>query len=90
MLIVTAIYAGELVWRERDTRIEDITDSMPAPTWLGFLAKLVALFGLQVVLMLVVLRVQHRRAARQGLHATSSSAHYLFELFVAAAARASC
>ena len=52
VLIVTAIYAGELVWRERDTRIEDIADSMPAPTWLGFLAKFAALAGLQVALML--------------------------------------
>ena len=45
VLIVTAIYAGELVWRERDTRMEDITDSMPAPTWLGFLAKFATLAG---------------------------------------------
>ena len=43
MLIVTAIYAGELVWRERDARMDEIADSMPAPTWLGFLAKFVAL-----------------------------------------------
>ena len=64
VLIVTAIYAGELVWRERDTRIEDITDSMPAPTWLGFLAKFAALVGLQVVLHARGARVQPRRAAR--------------------------
>jgi len=55
VLIVTAIYAGELVWRERDTRIEDITDSMPAPTWLGFIAKLVTLVALQLVLLLAIL-----------------------------------
>ena len=55
VLVVTAIYAGELVWRERDTRMEDITDSMPAPTWLGFLRQVRALFVLQAVLMGVVL-----------------------------------
>ena len=69
VLIVTAIYAGELVWRERDTRIEDITDSMPAPTWLGFLAKLLTLVVLQAVADGRRARVQHRRAAREGLHA---------------------
>jgi ABC-2 type transport system permease protein len=54
-LIITAFYAGELVWRERDARIAGIADSLPAPTWLGFAAKLLALMGVQAVLQVVVL-----------------------------------
>ena len=81
VLIVTAIYAGELVWRERDTRIEDIADSMPAPTWLGFLAKLLALAGLQVALMLVVLVCSLGVQLAKG-YTNFELGHYFFDLFV--------
>lgn len=81
ILIVTAIYAGELVWRERDTRIEDIADSMPAPTWLGFVAKLGALVALQAALMVVVLVCSIGSQLAQGF-TNIELPHYLFELFV--------
>ncbi len=81
ILVVTAIYAGELVWRERDTRMEDITDSMPAPTWLPFLSKLLALLSLQVVLTLVVLVCSIAVQLVKG-YTRIELPHYLFELFV--------
>ena len=81
VLIVTAIYAGELVWRERDTRIEDITDSMPAPTWLAFLAKFLTLVGLQVALMLVVLVCSLGVQIAKGFFKLEL-AHYFFDLFI--------
>ncbi len=80
ILIVTAIYAGELVWRERDARIDDITDSTPAPTWLGFVAKLAALLGLQAILMLVVLVCGVGVQLAQG-YTQIDLPHWLFELF---------
>ncbi len=55
MLIITAFYAGELVWRERDARMASIGDSLPAPTWLGFFAKLATLMAAQAAIQLVVL-----------------------------------
>lgn len=81
VVIVTAIYAGELVWRERDTRIEDITDSMPAPTWLGFLAKFFTLVLLQVVLLLVVLACSLVVQVGKG-YTRFEFGLYFFELFV--------
>ena len=81
VLIVTAIYAGELVWRERDTRIDDIADSMPAPTWLGFLAKFATLVGLQVALMLVVLVCSLGVQLAKG-YTNFELGHYFFDLFV--------
>ncbi len=55
MLVVTTLYAGELVWRERDGRVAQLTDSMPTPTWLPFLAKLLTLFAVQALLQAVVM-----------------------------------
>src|SRR6185503_6965088 len=40
ILVVTALYAGELVWRERDAHMAQLTDSLPMPTWLPLAAKL--------------------------------------------------
>ena len=81
ILVVTAIYAGELVWRERDARIADIVDSTPVPTWVAFVAKLAALCALQAMLLLVVLACSIGVQLAQG-YTRVEPGHYLFELFV--------
>jgi ABC-2 type transport system permease protein len=81
VLIVTAIYTGELVWRERDARMDDICDSMPAPTWLAFLAKFATVLVLQALLMGLVMVCS---IAVQVLHGFTrlELGQYLVELFV--------
>lgn len=41
--ILIALSAGELIWRERDARMNAIADVTPVPEWLSFLGKLLAL-----------------------------------------------
>jgi ABC-type transport system involved in multi-copper enzyme maturation permease subunit len=55
MIIIITLYAGELVWRERDARVDQLFDALPIPTWLPLSAKLAALVLTQVLLLLVVL-----------------------------------
>ncbi|MBF9237038.1 hypothetical protein I2I05_06480 [Hymenobacter sp. BT683] len=55
ILIIITYYAGELVWRERDAGVAQITDSLPVPNWVPFLSKLTALGLVQVVLLAVVM-----------------------------------
>jgi ABC-2 type transport system permease protein len=55
VLIITTFYAGELTWRERDARISEIVDALPIRRWVLFTSKLGALFGVQVLLVLLVL-----------------------------------
>ena len=81
VLIVTAIYTGELVWRERDARMDAITDSMPAPTWLPFVAKFIAVVALQLVLMAVVMACSIGVQLAQGFTRIEPGL-YGFELFV--------
>jgi ABC-2 type transport system permease protein len=81
VLIVTAIYTGELVWRERDVRVDDITDSMPAPTWLAFLAKFGTVLALQLLLLCVVMVCSIAVQLLQGFTRIEIG-QYLFELFV--------
>jgi ABC-2 type transport system permease protein len=81
VLIVTAIYTGELVWRERDARMDDIGDSMPAPTWLAFLAKFATVLVLQALLLGVVMVCSIAVQLLQGFTRIELG-EYLFELFV--------
>ena len=50
--IVSVYYAGELVWRERDRRTEEIIDSTPAPDWVFAAPKILAISGVLVVSLL--------------------------------------
>ncbi len=49
-------FAGELVWRERDAQLSEITDALPGSDWAPLLGKLVGL-ALFVVLFLALLMV---------------------------------
>ena len=45
LIIVLTFYAGELIFKERQARIADVSDAMPVPDWAPLLAKSVALVG---------------------------------------------
>ncbi len=53
-LAITAFLAGELVWRERDARMNQLIDASPVPTWLLHATKLGALLMTQVLLLFIV------------------------------------
>jgi ABC-2 type transport system permease protein len=55
VLVVTTLYAGEMVWREREARMGQMMDALPVPSWLPLAAKTVALVGLQALLLLVAM-----------------------------------
>ncbi len=42
-ILITAFYAGDIVWRERTLRMNEVTDTMPLPTWAQWAAKFSAL-----------------------------------------------
>jgi hypothetical protein len=66
MLIVITFYSGELVWRERDARMDQLVDVLPLPTWLPLVTKLVALVLVQVLLLGVVMLTGISFQASQG------------------------
>jgi len=51
ILVITAFYSGELVWAERDVKLNQIYDATPIATWVTFLAKLAALAGVILTLL---------------------------------------
>ena len=70
--LLIALFAGELVWRERDVRIDEIADTMPAPDWVNLLGKFLALTGVLVTLQCVFMAAGVLLQAIQG--------YYRFEL----------
>jgi len=55
LYIIGALYAGEVIWRERDVRFEQIHDSLPLRDWTDFVSKFLALAMVETVLASVVL-----------------------------------
>ena len=51
--LLIVFFAGELVWRERDAGLGEITDAMPGSEWAPFLGKLLGL-GLILVLFMAL------------------------------------
>ena len=41
-LIIAIYYAGELVWRERERRTQEIIDATPVPDWVFVVPKTLA------------------------------------------------
>lgn len=55
VLAIITFYSGELVWRERDAKLNQIMDAMPVRRWVLFGSKLAALMLVQVILVLMVM-----------------------------------
>jgi ABC-2 type transport system permease protein len=55
--IVAVLYAGELIWRERDVRFEQIHDALPLRDWTDWLSKFTALVIVETLLLIIVVLV---------------------------------
>ncbi|HET7576527.1 MAG TPA: aminopeptidase [Sphingomicrobium sp.] len=70
LLMVAVFYGGELVWRERDRRLNEILDSTPIPAWVMTVPKIIAIFlillAINVVGMLTGLFYQFVAGAREA------------------------
>jgi ABC-2 type transport system permease protein len=51
-LLIAAFYGGELVWRERDRKINELIDSTAVPAWIMTVPKILAIFAVLVVVNL--------------------------------------
>jgi hypothetical protein len=74
MFIVAVItyYAGILVWKDRDVRMDEITDSLPSPEWVSYASRLTALIGVVLLIQLVVFA--------SGIIVQASKHFYRFQL----------
>ncbi len=50
LLIVAVFYGGELVWRERDVKFNEIIDSTPTSNWVMTFPKILAIFAVLLLM----------------------------------------
>jgi len=74
LFVIATLYAGELIWRERDLRFQQIHDSLPVPGWVNWCSHVLALSGVELVLLTVVMLC--------GIAVQVSAGYFHFELAV--------
>lgn len=55
MIILIVFYSGIMVWRERDSKVDELVGTAPLAPWVLFLSKFIALVLIQVVLLFVIM-----------------------------------
>ena len=68
VVVLIAVYAGELVWSERDVRMAAIADTAPVATWVPLAGKFLALLGMLVVLQATFLMAGVLLQTVRGYH----------------------
>ena len=81
LYIVVALYAGELIWRERDVRFDQIHDALPEKDWADWLSKFAALALVQLLLLTIVMVVGVVMQAVGGFY-RFEVLHYVTELYL--------
>lgn len=81
LFIVAALYAGELIWRERDTHVDGVHDALPMSEAIDWLSKLTAIVFVEADLLLVVLLCGMLMQTIAGYHRYEVT-QYLKELYV--------
>ena len=74
MTLLVAVYAGELVWREREVGMGDIASVAPVPNWVAMLGRFLALVAMLATLQAVLMGAGVVLQAMRG--------YYRFELDV--------
>ena len=80
-VVITAMYAGELVWKERTLKFDQVYDALPMPNWLNFTSQLAALTIVQVAILTSMMASGMIQQAAQGYFRFEVGL-YLKELFV--------
>ena len=81
--IVATLYAGELIWRERDTRFDGIHDALPMGEGVDGLSRLAALAFVELVLLTLTMACGVVMQTVAGYH-HYEFLQYLKELYVVA------
>ncbi|MBL7976600.1 MAG: ABC transporter permease, partial [Candidatus Kapabacteria bacterium] len=54
-IILSTLYAGELIWKERGIKLSQTFDALPVPVWVGLAGKLTALTVVNGILTVILI-----------------------------------
>jgi ABC-2 type transport system permease protein len=81
LYIVATFYAGELIWRERDTHVDGIHDALPMRGTIDWFSKLTAIAVVEMILLAIVMLIGIVMQTFAGYHHYEVG-QYLKELYV--------
>lgn len=81
LIVLITYYAGVLIWKDRDTRMDEIVDSLPTPEWVAYAARFTALGAMVMILQALALFSGIIVQASYGYHRFQLNL-YLWQLFV--------
>ncbi len=55
IVILTIFFSGEIVWRNRENRMDNILDALPVPNWVFYVSKLSGLIFMQCILIALIM-----------------------------------
>jgi ABC-2 type transport system permease protein len=55
VVVVITFYAGALVWKDKDERMDELVDATPVPDWLSFATRLVTLLVMVMLIQICAL-----------------------------------
>jgi ABC-2 type transport system permease protein len=67
-VIVITYYAGVLVWKDRDQRMDEIVDATPTPEWISYAARIMTLVMMVTLIQALVLVAGVVVQAAHGYH----------------------
>jgi hypothetical protein len=73
-IVILTFYTGELVWKERVARVDEIYDALPHPIWVTALSKFLAMTGVLLAIQML--------AVGFAVVAQASKGYFNFELGV--------
>jgi ABC-2 type transport system permease protein len=68
VIAIITFFAGMLVWKERDARMDEIHDALPYPDWISYSSKLIAIIGSVLIILALAMFAGIAVQAWQGYH----------------------
>ena len=81
ILLITFLYSGMLVQRERRAKMYELVDVTHIPNWVQYFSKFLALIKIQVLLLFVAMVASIGLQLSEGYY-NIEIFHYLFELYI--------
>jgi hypothetical protein len=81
MVSMITFYAGVLVWRERDSRVDEMYDALPGPEWVHYASKFIALTVAIALIVSIAMLAGISVQAWHGYHRFQLGL-YISQLFV--------
>ena len=84
IIIIAVFYGGELVWRERDRKLNELIDSTPVPNWVMTVPKILAIFAVLLLINLAAMATGLGFSLIKGAHDFDFTAYFCWYIVPAA------